>query len=163
GELGPEAKAAVPALRKSMARNFHPAFTALWKVDPALITSILKDRSDPNFLNVLAGVGSETRELEPIVLALAKDRNNPHRDVALSRLVEIGADPKRVVPVLLEGMDEDDQLVRLMSILALTLMGSDAKAALPRLHQALSDPLPSVRVEASNAVWVIEKEAKDVV
>jgi RNA polymerase sigma factor (sigma-70 family) len=174
GALGPRAKRAAPALAEVLAKRDrdpdvdHAVSIALWKVDRAAFTAILKRNKRPDrarFVLVLAltNIRAEAKELAPLVLKIANDPSDPDRYHALLALGSIGADPAKAVPVLVEALeDEAGQYRRMLAAQGLGFMGPKAKAALPALYRALDDPDSQVRVDAATAVWKIEGQTKKV-
>jgi HEAT repeat protein len=169
GELGPKARAAVPALREAMVVKGMvqtPPAKALWQVDRATYTEIVTNEAAPSqerwtAILALSSIGPDAKELTSIVVAIARNRkDSSNREHALLALGFIGADPKEAVPVLLEGLHEEQgPYARMMSAQGLGALGPKAKGALPDLHAALKDPDPQVRVDAAGAIWKIEKRA----
>jgi RNA polymerase sigma factor (sigma-70 family) len=168
-QLGPKAKAAVPALRKAMTRKGPPdlaAAEALWKVDREVFTQILKDPKggQERWAAVLSlcNIGPAAKELAPLVLKMAANKKDRDREHALWALGLIGADPADALPVLMDALQEGGQYARMLAAQALGDFGSKAKDALPVLYQALQDPDAQVRVDAARTVWKIERKTEKV-
>ncbi len=169
-QLGPRANSAVLALREAMVNydnNINPgtaAAVALWKVDRQAFVEILKNdnkRSPGRNIATLAllKIGSEAREVTPIILERAKDLGAVEHEHSLWALAHVAA-PAVAVPVLIEGLaHETGQYSRMVSTWGLRDIGPVAKDALPALHRTLQDPDAAVRIDAAHAIWHIEHRA----
>jgi HEAT repeat protein len=173
GALGLRAKAAAPALMEVMADRLRPDSRsdvgwALWKVDREAFKGLLVSRgkrAQARWAAVLAlsRIGRAARELTPLVLKIAAEKNGADGPHALLALGCLGESSGVVVSRLAEAVeDEFGQYRRIMAAQGLRNLGPAAKAALPALHRALLDPDPQVRVDAAGAVWKIERQAKRV-
>jgi HEAT repeat protein len=168
GRLGPQAKAAAPALLEALGRGGNSASdagVALWKVDREAFKEIFKgpdERSTVRWeaLLSLTNIGTEAKELAPAVLKIAANKYGPNWEHSLWALGSIGAEPTEAVPILKDALqDERAQYARMISAQALGALGEKAKDALPALHMALSDSDSQVRVDAAYAVWQIDRDA----
>ena len=116
GKIGPNAKAAVPAL----------------------LEGLYDEDKDP----IVGSCAAEALgKIGPhAVPALVEALNNEHEDVrrhAARALGEIGPDAKAAVPVLLEVLNDEDEDVCECAAEALGKIGPDAKAAVPILTEVL--------------------------
>jgi HEAT repeat protein len=175
--LGPQAKAAVPALYAAMIDKEvrgvpNYAGAALWKVDREMFTRLLNDTAPtPEARNArwvavlsLPLIGSDAKDLAPLVLKMAADERDRNHAELLFALGYIGADPGDVLPALRAGLQNElHQTARIMSASALGNMGEKARDALPALHDALKDEDPQVRVESARAIWGIARDHKTAV
>jgi HEAT repeat protein len=173
GRLGPSAKSAVPALRAILKNRSGEvpgyAAVALWKVDAAGFTEIVKDKDHGGrerwaAILGLSNIGPAAKDLTPLVLKIATDKaDSANREHALLALGYIGAAPTVAVPVLTDALqDEQAQYAWMLSAQALGQFGPKAKEALPVLYRVLRDPDPQVRVDAAGAVWKIERQPQRV-
>lgn len=127
--IGPEARAAVPALVRQMIGRPYPAGTsalqALVRIgDPAL----------PELTRILPHADETGKKRIALVLKT------------------IGA---QAVPPLQESLDHPKAEVRAAAARALGEIGRAAQAAVPRLEEALRDPAKAVRLRAAEALlWV---------
>lgn len=146
GEIGPDAKAAVPALA-GMLRSKDPEIRR---------EAIL----------ALASIGPEASQTVPELIKLASDKTSPNRPAAAFALGKMGA--KEAVPVLKEGMaDKDNQVLRLASVWALLQIepanADYAKTAVPLLTDALENEKADIRREAARTLGRIGATAKSAV
>jgi len=152
GELGAEAKEAVPALltafRKGSPEDREAIARALWAIGPAAEAAI------PTLIEALDDADVRDAAIE----ALWNIKDMPEDDVAaLVALVRPG-DKKAV--------DRGEAAWRLAArghaMYLLGWMGSKAHDAIPVLAEAISDPDPAVRLAAAEALWRIEKRPERV-
>jgi RNA polymerase sigma factor (sigma-70 family) len=172
GRFGPAGKPAVSALQSAFtdkgARDSEVLFAvgvALWKVDRAAYTALLTDKKQSRgrwaATLTLLRIGTEAKELVPVVLKMAADVRDENRPHALWVLPDIGADPDDALPVLEKAIQSKDKgnYAQMLAAQALGHYGAKAKKALPTLHQALDHPDPQVRVHAAGAVWRVEQKS----
>ena len=123
GRIGPEAKAAVPALVKALGdRNAHvraDAASALYFIGPAAKTAV------------------------PALIGLLGDTDRYVRHWAVVALGKIGPEARKAVPALVKILEDEDTDVQMRSWAAQALggIGPDAKAAVPVLVKALVEAL----------------------
>jgi HEAT repeat protein len=136
GDIGPDAKAAVPAL--------------------AAIFRHVDSQSPYNEAKqALIAIG------EPAVPALIDALKDPSSDVrrwSLEALWSIGSPAKAAVPAILERTKEED--LRLTAIALLGSMGAEDSAVIDTLTAALADPNPEVRDAAAEALRNLGPAAK---
>jgi HEAT repeat protein len=166
GDIGPAARAAVPALAKALqdpdrwVRN--SAAIALGKIGkaaggavPALIDA-LKDRDRgvrDSVEQALLDVGPPTTEAVPALCALLKDRRSDLRELACTILGRSGSAAAKAVSALATTAASDpDRSVRIAAITALGDIGPAAQDAAPMLGAALKDKDQELRSAALKAL-----------
>jgi HEAT repeat protein len=165
--IGPEAKAAVPALAAALKdadrvvrevsalalRRLGPEAKA---AVPALVEVLRQDKDE--FVRwkaayALRHIGLEAK-IVPDLLEACKDvLANVHWE-AQGTLQQIGPGPegKAAVPALIKALEDKKWSVRAIAAECLGRVGPDAKAALPALLKLLKDEKSQVRCEAAEAV-----------
>ena len=176
GEIGPEAKDAIPrlvellmdlkeALREAAAGALGEIGSAAKDAVPKLV-ALLKDTHDYVRLaaaSALGEIGAEAKDAVPYLIELLKDPDAGVRAAAASALRWIGASAKDAVPHLIELLKDPDAGVRAAAASALGVIGAEAKDAVPHLIELLKDPGEYVRSAAASALGEIGAEAKDAV
>jgi HEAT repeat protein len=176
--IGPDGKAAAPALRK-LRKDRSPgvrvdAAFAVWRVERQpeevlpVFAQVLKEAPNDDgpledAFGLLSMMGKDARGITPTVLELLQGSNDFKRHKAITLLGDIGADPKVAVPALRKALKDKYYLARGNAAVALGKMGQDARVALPDLRALLKDENGLVRVQAGNAVWGLDRDAKGVV
>jgi len=120
GEIGAEAKAAVPALIKALEQD--------------------QDENVRGFAAIALGrIKAETKEAVPaLIKAMEHDPDENVRVHAAYGLGEIGAEAKAAVPALIKVLEQvEDEDVRLIAADALGRIGAEARAAVPALIKVL--------------------------
>jgi HEAT repeat protein len=171
GRMGPDARAAVPALRDAMEDKqiSEVAAVALWNVDRATFIDVLKTQrgSQSGWAAVVAlwQIGPAAKEVIPILLEIAKNERDSDRPHALAALGSVGADPEVALPLLTAALrDPTGNYAPIMAAQTLGTYGAKAKAALPDLEKAMQGHWDAkVRVDAAGAIWRISQQAKTVV
>ena len=140
GSIGPQAKAALPGLRKALDDEGNdlfsirmPAASAIARIDPSDETAL------PFLLASLEG-GSLS-------------------GLAVFLLSQMGPESKKAVPALIKYLvaNKEPLFTRASTANALGDIGPDAKAALPALRELLTDPKQHVREAAALAIYKIEQ------
>lgn len=126
GWIGPEARAAVPALVRQMLARDHPAGTSA--------------------LRALVRIGDDAL---PELIRLFPRTPDPGRKRLGFVLSKIGG---KAVPPLVQMLDHPRAEVRTAAAQTLGEIGREARAALPRLEEALNDPAVAVRLCAAEAL-----------
>jgi HEAT repeat protein len=144
GQFGADARPAVPALIEIYDRNTAEsshAVTALGLIGPAAKPAV------PTLVRGLANTEPDSEFRLQCIWALGR----------------IHAEPELAVPALMDSLGETlsdtDVRVRLFSTTALGQYGPDARPAVPLLTNLLQDPNPNVRLEATNALKLIDPAA----
>jgi HEAT repeat protein len=167
GLMGPAAKAAIPALVKSV------------KTEDEDETGIVRSSA----AEALGRIGAGTTEVVPTLMAALKDRRL--RWAAAEALGRLGATAKVAVPALVKLMEDSNGRVQAALALwriqqrpeaiaalvaalkedkstfparALGEIGSGAKAAVPALRQALKQKNAALRAAAAQALWRISRD-----
>ncbi len=145
--IGPEAKAAVPALIEA-----------------------LEDRSAETrneVLFALAAVGPDARQAVPAVTKALKDPDMNVRYAACFALGKIGADAVAAKPELQKNLSGPDQFLSMASAWALAQICPDcqqtAPMSVPVLIKALGEPDPITRLHAAECLCCLGPLAKDAV
>ncbi len=141
GKIGPDAKAAVPALIEA-----------------------LKDENSEMRRRVavaLGNIGPDAKAAVPALIEALKDENKNVRDSAAVALGTLGPDAKAAVPVLIEALKDEGMVVRREAAGALGEIGPDAKAVVPALIAALKDEDWRVRGQAAEALGRIQKRKQE--
>ena len=142
--LGPDAKAAVPAL-----------------------IALLKDK-DPEVrytaVFTLRCLGPVASDALPSLIECLKDPEFTVQSDALLGLGTIHQQPERVIPVLMEYLDKPPNpqhaaILRDDAISSLREFGAQAKPAIPTLLRLLHDEQEGIRADATNALIIIDPEA----
>ncbi len=162
GAIGPDAKAAVPALIAALNDDqwrVQPYATeALGKIGAAAVLGLiaaLKDK-DPhvrsNAADALGAIGPDAKAVVPGLIAALKDNDWKVRWYAAKILGAIGPGAKAAGPGLIAALKDNDWKVRSAAAEALGAIGPDAKAAVPGLIAALKDNDRKVRSSAAEAL-----------
>ncbi len=176
--MGPEAKAAVPALIEAMdateddpllRREIHFALAAIGPDAAAAVPKLTQALSDEipeirySACYALGGIGPSA---ESCVQAISKLYRSDQEDVfqklsCLWALVHIYPDneriQKRAIPVFTEALSDSREHVRAEVASALGDIGPAAESALPALREATKDEFVEVREAAKAAIEKISK------
>jgi len=170
-EIGPEGKAAVPALiealkdedkdvRSCAAQALGDIGPEARSAGPALVEA-LKDK-DPavsfNAVQALSSIGPQAKAVVPALIEALKDPAT--RASAADVLGNIGPEAKAAVPALLDALKDKDANTRASAAFALGSIGPEAKAAVPALTEALKEENASLRRSAVFALGSIGPGAK---
>jgi HEAT repeat protein len=144
GEMGPEARSAIPALTEVLKdpqfAPYRPYYAlALLKIDRQAAKLAV-----PTLIEALEGKGPTARLSEPHASAFRKQ--------AVSALGPRAAEAPDAIPALAHALADIDAGVRQEAANALGEIGAHARPALPALRKALTDPDEGVRSEASRAL-----------
>jgi HEAT repeat protein len=169
GEMGHEAKPAVPALIELL-KNQDRRKVAAWalgKIGPAAktavptLTTLLKDkRIRSEAATALGEIGPSARSAVPALIELFGDADQNVRATALASVRQMIPPPKIMVPALIKLLgDEESRFlndneyesgIRAEAISALREIGPEAKEAVPVLVRLLLD-----RNARSEALWAL--------
>ncbi|MBU4502509.1 MAG: HPr family phosphocarrier protein, partial [Nanoarchaeota archaeon] len=141
GNIGPEAKEAVPYLIEAL-KDVRLAAAAA---------------------EVLGNIGPEAKEAVPYLIEALKDESLYVRLAAAEALGNIGPEAKEAVPYLIEALKDESLYVRRAAAVSLGNIGPEAKEAVPYLIEALKDESLYVRLAALEALDKIGPEAKKVI
>jgi HEAT repeat protein len=156
-QLGPEAKAAVPALLESLKDNSasvrcESAF-ALQRVGPAAkpaIPSLIEALKDADYhvrlwsLIALAEFGADARAAAPALASILKEPDIVLRAQAARGLWLMGEKKEEALTVLIDLLaDKREAGVSSAAFVLADIGGTDAKRAVPALLKALERPEPS--------------------
>jgi HEAT repeat protein len=173
--IGPDAKAAIPVLKKSLRSNNprvrNEATLALAEIGAVrTLIKIIKDKSRPvnvrdETIEALGCIGPAAREAIPALIEVLKNKGEDLR-IRKSTVVSlqyIDVDARIYVPALIEVFkkkDEDSSL-RLWVARSLGRIGPDAKAAIPHLMKAWVEWKVHYRPLIAKAMKRICSKAKD--
>ena len=143
GEMGADAKAAVPSLVMALQDSRQEIRLAV--------------------IAALADMGATAKAAVPELRNALKDPNEKIRQGAAKALGSIGVNAKAAIPDLTDALNDESEAVRVQTISALPSLGSDAKTAIPELIPALSDSSRSVRLAAIDALARFGQDAKPAV
>jgi HEAT repeat protein len=172
GQFGPDAKAAVPALRELLkdadAHVRSTAAMALWKInrDDAVLPALMALLQDRGFEARTAAVYSLGVDLQaaaqpaiPLLVKALWDAAPEVRVAAPEALGRIGPAARPAVPALLVLLGDDQQEdVHSAVAEALGLIGPPARAAVLVLQRRLEHADAYVRACAALALWHIDKD-----
>ena len=166
GEMGPAARAAIPALEE--ADDSPAAIAALMKIrgqPVAPLVARLPDTFDQRDWSDLAQtVGEFGANAEAAVPMLVKILNGPPEyflgiSSTAQALGEIRCQPEICVPALVPLLDFPNARMREEAVVALGKFQNAAAPALPKIVQSLDDLDAGVRLAATNAFKAIDPEA----
>jgi len=161
--MGPEAKAAIPALTEAL-RDKDPevrkrALKALGKMGvdaiSALAAAIGDMHADVSWraaANALENVGADA------IPALTKALHDSDPHVKAFAAVGLGKVGQAAIPALTEALRDPDHEVRCYAAFAFPVMGADAKPAIPALKEALRDKANGVAAYAASGLAHIGPE-----
>jgi hypothetical protein len=144
GIMGPQAKAAVPALIK-----------ALKDPEPSV-----RDWACYGLSNIGPHAKDAVPALEDLLL---HDKTMKVRRIAANALGSIGPAAKPAVPSLIKTLQDDDPWMRHFAAVTLGALGESAKDAVPELIKAFGDEEYVVQKSAVEAVGQIGPKAKEAV
>jgi HEAT repeat protein len=149
GEIGPEARAIAPTLKRLLERNLKgerdwtgpeeaDLVTALNKIGAppvAMLVDKLLQGDDPHVAFELAGLGSNARESIPALRRSLSDKRPNVRVPAAIALAEIDPAIVEAIPVLTEALTHpENEIVDFSWVIGpLAKLGPKARAALPSL------------------------------
>src|SRR5207302_626526 len=144
GEMGPEARAAVPALTEVLRdphfSSFRPYYAlALLKIDRQAAGVAV-----PVLIEALNGKGGAISVPDQAAATVRKK--------AASALGQIGRDAGDAVAALANALGDADASVRQQAAKALGDIGTPARDAVPSLRKALMDGDEAVRSESAGAL-----------
>jgi HEAT repeat protein len=166
-EIGPEDKAAVPALIEALKdKDEEVPNVAAWALArigqaafPGLIDALKDDDRDFRLwiARALWRIGAVA---VPALTKALSDEDVRVRGRAALVLVKIAPETKAAVPALTDALSDEDERIRENAAEALGKIGTDAKAAVPALTDALSDEDEWIRSSAAVALVNIGADVK---
>jgi HEAT repeat protein/S1-C subfamily serine protease len=174
GEVGADAKAAVPHLVKllkdkdeSVRKNSVQAIVQIGSLTQGDLPGVVDAIKDPNpdikvsAITAIQLMGPEADIAIPSLIEALHDPQTPVRLHAAKALGAMTATAKAAIPTLAKVLEADKSPdVRAEAVLALSKMGPDARVALPSLEAALKDPNLDVRLGILSAIESIGPDAK---
>lgn len=143
--LGPEGRAAVPALMKlygSVSPECRPCIAA-----------------------TLGGIGPDAKRAVPLLIRGLAETNTFHGEVeapeAANALGKIHSEPQLAVPALIKCLGNQNPIMRWEAAGALGNFGAEAKSAVPALLKLLNDSVPYVSRAARGSLDDIEPGAAE--
>lgn len=141
GDIGPEAKAAVPALIKSVERH-GSSINGIW---------------------ALGRIGPGARAAVPLLQTIVKRNTGRELVYAAESLWRIEPDNSISVQALIKGLGDSNQQARAEAAEALSQIGEPAQGAVSVLAQSLRDSDQRVRFNAARALILIGRKSEDAV
>lgn len=171
GQIGPEAHAAVAALRAALNDGHHMvranAVKALALIDPDECVSPLIDalRDEHGFVVAtavcaLGRLGSHAAAAAPSLARMLRHSLVEVRRLTVDTLGRIGPAANPAVPFLIKALRDQSWEVRADTAKALGLLGPEAIAV---LLDALNSPDPDTRASAAFAMGVIRPEGRSAI
>jgi HEAT repeat protein len=166
GDMGPAARAAVPALLSTIDHT-SPYRAALMKIrgqPVSILIEKLKDNTESyEWFYAAAIVGEFGTNAEPAIPMILSALQSPNaadfRNAAALALGEIHCRPDLCLPALTSMLGVPPAYVRKTALEALAKFGPDAKPAVPKVVESLEDLNYYARVAATNALKAIDPEA----
>lgn len=167
GEIGPDAKSAVPQLRKLLedrkVMTVSAAAIALWKIEKyepsiGVLGELVQSYDDRWSADALGDIGPEAKDAIPALLKGVQSRDEYLRDSAARALWRINRH-EAAIPALIQRLREAQPIARSYAAKSLGAIGRDAKQAVPALTEALRDQDADVRHFARLALKKIDPEA----
>ena len=134
--IGPDAKAAVPALTQALRHD--------------------EEEVRLQAAETLGAIGPDAVASVPALTEALGDNDEDVRSAAAGALEAIGPDANAAVPALIEALTDANLFVRMHATCALRRIGPPAHLAVPALIDALEDP--SIREVAEEALRKIRGE-----
>lgn len=176
GNIGPEAKDAVPELVDALDVEGDPDFRrevlfTLGRIGPPAapavpkIIEILKSDTNERVISAacyaLGSVGTEASEAAPALVGIYNDGTEFQKMVAIWALLKVrpGVESvvQRAIPLMIKGLGYEREEVRTEAAKALGSIGPKAKAALPHLQNLLDDESETVREATKAAIESIQQ------
>jgi len=176
GELGSQARSAIPALLVALG-DADPSVrfqvsASLKKIGPradaALALAMALRTGDPDsrarIAEVLGRMGPEASATVPDLVQALEDPSENVRRAAGTALRRIGSEPPGLAPSLIKGLRDEDRETRLRAISAVVTIGPLVSRALaPDLITALEDPDRRIRSAAVQSLGEIARDTEDIV
>ncbi|PSB22113.1 PBS lyase [Phormidesmis priestleyi ULC007] len=176
GEMGTDAKAAVPDLRNALKDSDEQVRQAAAKAlgsigvnAKAAVPDLINALNDPSKLvrvqtiNALPNLGSDAKTAIPELIPALSDPSQLVRLTAIEALARFGQDAKPVVQPLAQLLSDPDRQIRVATASTLSRIGADASAAVPELTKALANSDRTTRFLAAMALGQIGTNAKSAV
>lgn len=165
--IGPDAKAAVPALEDLFLDSKHdlfaPAARALAKIGKdslfVFIAALKDDRDEIRSAAIqsLAAIGVEAA---PALVDALGDERVETRRLAAQHLSRLKIGDKFAVLGLAQALQDEDEQVRQNAANGLQALGKSARAAVSHLQTALSDSDPETRLGAFLALQKMDEDPR---
>jgi HEAT repeat protein len=182
GRIGPEGKAAIPALVDIYFHDKSWCVQAYTKdalvgmgeaVVPALLQILDEEKDEDDWgrrwraVGLLGCLGPKAKDAVPALLGCLKDSHAPVRECAVISLGRIGPMAKDAVPALIQILRDRGGLLDNAKTIesrrgdaaeALGNIGPEAKSAIPDLMKGLKDKSPAIRSRAAEALRNIDPQ-----
>jgi len=172
-EIGPDAKAAGPALIRLLEAKEQnvrvAAAAALVRISPdtaglaEVLGAALQQDASVSYLDAQKALGELGSKSIPVLVKAASNPSPQVRRLSVETLGRIGAPASEVVPVLAASLKDSDEHARRVAAQALGKMAPESKAAISPLRAALKDTSGMVRAEAAVALVRLDPPANDAV
>jgi HEAT repeat protein len=169
GNFGPDAKAAVKALRPLLADKDVPlkraTIGALGKIGPDAkdaipeLVDVLMDKNAQVKLDTIEALGKIGADSKLTVRELGKLVNEANAPVATKAIESLAKLGKNAMPALAEGLKSKDPNRRLTVLRILVANKADATPALSELLALANDRNPQIKVLAQELLGYLGKEA----
>jgi hypothetical protein len=168
--LGPEAKAAIPALIRltndsASPGKAHRALLALNAIGkdalPALLSALANEGQGNrrDIVYCIRDTGDLGTNAEPCARVLAQCIKGGDQPVAVASAAALGtlrASPEIAIPALREVSHSTNAFLRRSAVIAIGQFGDRARSAIPDLLEAMNDLDSTVRLAATDALNRIE-------
>jgi HEAT repeat protein len=166
------APAILTILDRPSTRDRSTLISAIGNYDPPVkeaapvLARLLSARDEYTAKSAASALGNMKAAALPVLpdlmKALESHPQNDTRQEAAEAIGDIGPAAKAAVPVLIKVAQNDKwPAVRKAAIGALGNIGPDAREAIPALRQALTSPDDWMRLEARNALFRVEPDARE--
>jgi HEAT repeat protein len=166
--LGPEAKAAIPALVALLNDGYTRGYVgaALGRIGSPAVIPMIDSLTNTNFMvrvEVAHAFGnhnfqSSSRAIISALTNCLADKNSTVRALAANSLGELGQEPETAVPALAQILSDPDTQVRWNGCLAIGKFGQQAEIGKNSVLGAFGDPDDSVRSAAAIALVSMEPQ-----
>ncbi|MDB6109075.1 MAG: repeat-containing protein [Pedosphaera sp.] len=171
--LGPQAKAAIPALTAMLTDPPIASFAvqALAGIGPDALPTLVQALTNQSpvarsaALLGLSSLGTNAEPQLPAIIAALPDANPGVWHAALEAVIQVGENrPDLTVPVLIGSLQTGDSTARGSIILALSSLGKNQPAlVVPALMKGLEDLDPRIRFSAAIALGRFKADARPAV
>jgi HEAT repeat protein len=169
GDIGPEAKSAIPALLEFLQGPdddaVEGATAALPKIGPAAIPALaelLRDKKAGARLvaaQALLRLGDQPRKTAiPVLIELLRDKEATIRIRAAWTLDDIRPEATAAIPALIQLLQDQDEEAQMAAVWTLRGMGPAAREAIPALTEFHRNGPTVLRGDAAEALEEIKKQ-----
>jgi HEAT repeat protein len=172
GELGDDAKPAIPVLAKGISSKQKEVqlktLDAIAEIGPAakgavpeIAQALTQDDEEVRVAaaRALGSIGSNAKAALPGLVEALNDPSKVVQVAAINAISGLRSEAKPAISDLIQTLSAPDAEVRLATIIALGKLGADAKAAVPSLAKYLTDTDADIRLKTASALVSIGTEA----